>query len=157
MGGRLTFNVAEVRTLIEHAKRAPDRAASMADLFNPHYHKGGKVVIKNGWPDEGNLVRSQIPAGLWLVKDHGVYLMSNGMPALKVESDKPNNRVAYAAEAAPVQGNFDNWYDNAKRIMGGDDCVITLPLTMLEPVIAAKGDNAKIVLKVTAKNISVVS
>jgi hypothetical protein len=51
--------------------------------------------------------------GLWLVGDHGVYLMSNGtLP----DGAKP--LVVYAEECDP--GTNDDWFDVKRRTFGGD-------------------------------------
>lgn len=47
-----------------------------------------------------------------LVKDHGVYLMTNA---------KPKNLVVYARGFNPEVDDFDSWYDRAHRVLGGDD------------------------------------
>lgn len=66
MGGTLTFKVGEIRRLVEHSKAAPEHRPSYEDLFNAKFHKGGKVIKKDGWPDSDNLDKSKIPAGfIW--------------------------------------------------------------------------------------------
>ncbi len=153
MAGILTFNVGEVRRLMEHAKAAKLHSPSYEDLFNPAYHKGGKVKKVNGWPDHDNIDRAAIPPALHLVKDHGIYVMSNGSPRQLIEgTDK--SVVAYAIEANPNKLEFDEWWETAGRIMGGDDCVITLPLPMFETATKDKNDSDTFRLKVTKRAIS---
>lgn len=155
MAGTLTFKANEVRRLLEHSKAAKKHTPSYEDLFNPAYHRGGKVVEKNGWPDHDNIDVDKIPPGLLLVKDQGVYLLSNGSPSLLVEGTG-GHVVAYAREADPTSaGEFDDWYDAARQIMGGDDCAETLALTMFEPVLALLADDDTLKIKVTATQIQV--
>lgn len=158
MAGILTFKAGEVRRLVEHSKAAPEHRPSYEDLFNPEYHKGGKVKKgKDDWPDSNNLDKSQIPAGLHLVGDQGVYLMSNGSLALLVEEGNTSNVVAYAKESDPTaEGDFDDWYEAKRSILGGDDCVITLPVKMFESTLAMLEDDDELKLKVTSKNIQVI-
>lgn len=130
MAGILTFDKNEVAKLVTHAKAAKNHSPSYEDLFNAAYHRGGVVKEINGWPDRGNIDDALIPAALHLVKDQGVYLMSNGIPILPRGNGKPGSEVAYAREASPTVMEFDDWYENAARIMGGDDSVTTLPVEM---------------------------
>lgn len=155
MAGTLTFKVDEVRRLVEHSKAAKKHSPSHNDLFDPAYHRGGKVVEKDGWPDRDNIDIDKIPAGLLLVKDQGVYLLSNGSPSLLVEG-VGSHVVAYAKEADPTSGGeFDDWWEAAQAIMGGDDCAETLPITMFEPVLALLADGDGLKIKVTASQIQV--
>lgn len=155
MAGTLTFKVGEIRRLVEHSKAAPSHSPSYNDLFNPSYHKGGKVLMKDGWPDKDNLDLSKLPAGLFLVADQGVYLMSSGSPGLLVEEGGTRNVVAYAQESDPTSDDED-WYDAKRAIMGGDDSVDTLNLEMFEIPLAILSDEDVLKIKVTARQISVV-
>lgn len=138
MSGHLTFNVGEVRRLMEHAKAATSHRPSYEDQFKPEYHLGGVVKMKSGWPDPDNLNLDAIPAGLWLVKDKGIYLLSNGNPGLLIESGEGRHLVVYAVECNP-DTNEDYW-EIGQSIMGGDDCVITLPISMFDLAIRGKDD-----------------
>lgn len=157
MAGTLTFKVSEVRRLVEHSKACKEHRPSYEDLFVPEYHKGGEVKKdENDWPDSKNIDHCKLPAGLWLVADQGVYLMSNGNPSLLVEEGKSTNIVAYAAESDPTAGSeFDDWYEAKHSIMGGDDSVTTLPITMFDPVLAVSPDDATLKIKVTSRQIQV--
>lgn len=83
--------------------------------------------------------------------------MSNGSPALLVEEGKPSNVVAYAKESDPTaDGEFTEWYEAKRSIMGGDDSVDTLPVEMFESVLAMLSDDAELNIKVTSKDIQVI-
>ena len=153
MSGTLTFKASEVRRLMEHSKAAKQHRPSYKDLYNPEYHLGGKILTKNGWPDSDNIDHSKIPAGLLLVKDQGVYILSNGLPPLLVEGET-RNVVAYAKEADPTDGS-DDWWDAGREIMGGDDCVETLSLTMFEPVLEVLENDGELKIKITETEISI--
>jgi hypothetical protein len=96
-------------------------------------------------------------AGLWLVKDQGVYLMSNGDPAqVNPDSEEGTLLVHYAKECDPTSGaDFDEWYDNGREIMGGDDCVEFIPLDSI--VKAVEAGATVLTIKVTARNITVLT
>lgn len=68
--------------------------------------------------------------GLWLVGDHGVYIMSNGKLA---EGVKP--LVVCADECDPEK--CDDWFEVKRRTFGGDDGVDFLDADSLEALIAA--------------------
>lgn len=155
MGGTLTFKAGEVRRLLGHSKAAREHRPSYEDLFEPAYHKGGVVKLDaNKWPDSDNIDRLRIPAGLQLVGDQGVYLMSNGLPALLEDKSATRNIVAYALESDP-RSELDDWYDAKRSIMGGDDCVITLPAVMFEQALARLGDDGHLRIKVTDEHVEV--
>ena len=158
MAGTLSFKVGEVRKLLEHANGTNKHRVGVDILFNPKYHLGGKVKKKDGWPDNNNLDKSKIPAGLWLVSGSGVYLMSNGLPGLLKADGAKTNVVSYANECNPLDEsqNFDELYDRQRKIMGGDDCTVTLFSNFIETCIKGKPDSGTFKLKVTAKGISFV-
>jgi hypothetical protein len=87
----LVFALKDLTPLIEHAIAAPA-------------HKMGYGETKKPAP------------ALFLVKDEGIYLMSNGQPGL-MGKDKTRNQVVYAAGHAPDDG----W-------LGGDDFAETLEI-----------------------------
>lgn len=148
MPGILTFTTAEVAPLVEQTLNTPPGQfkPNYEDLFNPKLHHGGMVKEKDGWPDKDNLDLSKIEPALWLVADDGVYLMSNGQqPNVPEGSSLP---VAYAQESNPKApgADFDDWYETKRSIMGGDDCVISLPVEWFEK--AVKDGREKIRIKV---------
>ncbi len=68
--------------------------------------------------------------GLWLVGDHGVYLMFNGQ---LLDGAKP--LVVYAEECDPSTN--DDWFDVKRRTFGGDYGVDFIDAEQLEPMMAA--------------------
>jgi len=85
---KLTFPWAEVSAAIAEAKTAPTCSPLYGD-------------------DTGR--------GLWLVGDHGVYLMSNAA------IDKPT--VVYANECDPTKPPFEAWWEAKLATFGADDGV----------------------------------
>lgn len=130
MAGTLTFPIDDrFKSIVEHARQAKEH--------RPTYGQ------ENPQP------------ALWLVKDQGVYLMSNGAPMQQnpnVENKKAI--VCYAKECDPTAKEFDDWYDASRRIMGGDDGCDALELETFEKAIA-QGVKA-IKIKVTEKSLSIV-
>jgi hypothetical protein len=73
--------------------------------------------------------------GLWLVGDHGVYLMANTKdgPLAKARKEGDKTFVVYANECNPDKG--DDWWDIKRASFGGDDGVEFLALAELEGLI----------------------
>lgn len=123
----LKFKTADVRPLFTHAKQASKHAEDYNGVAKP---------------------------ALILAKDHGVYLMSSGEPADIIDKEKGSRRVAYADTMNPDQ-NEDEWYDNARHAMGGDDGADFLPLAMFEDAI--EDDEEWIKVRVSSSSIRVQS
>ncbi len=103
--GTLRFRLDEVRPLARHAL--------------------GSSRFRKTFVEEEEK-REPGPA-LHLVHDHGVYIMSNGLPMDMVGSGKCRQaRVAYAAGCDPR--NDANWWEESRAQVGGDDFVESLPL-----------------------------
>lgn len=133
----LTFTTSEVAPLVTHAKAAEKHRCTCEQLFDPKLHFGGKIKYdSHDWPDSSNIDASRIEPALWLVKDQGAYLMSNGVDA-DTQNAGQQRPVAYAAACDPTALPFDEWYDNARTIVGGDDCCIALPLHWFEQAMAS--------------------
>lgn len=72
--------------------------------------------------------------GLWMVGDHGVYLMPNttdGVYHSKLGKDD-RRLVVYARECNPDTMEFDDWWENKRRSFGGDDGVEFLDLKEIQ-------------------------
>jgi len=63
--------------------------------------------------------------GLWMVGDHGVYLMANTKDGPREKARKKDDKafVVYAKECNPDTMAFDDWWANKRASFGGDDCV----------------------------------
>lgn len=139
----LTFSAADIRELVTHTKAAAQRRPSYAESLNPAFHTDGKT-------DD-----AKIPPGLWLVKDDGIYLMSNGTPYPRRSATDDRARVAYAAEANPDEMSPEAAWNAARALLGGGDFVQALPLDMFEWLLASPRVK-KLKLRITEKAISLV-
>lgn len=79
---------------------------------------------------------------LLLVKDQGVYLMAGG----KTPKD---NKVVYAKGLNPSVDDFDDWYDKAHRVCGGDDFGENIPTDFFSRAIAGGAKTLKVKLTAT--------
>lgn len=113
----LSFPKDRVRALLAHSRAASERHPTFDQLYDPSLHKPGREDAPAG-ADEIDPAR--VPAGLLLVGDSGVYLMSNvdGGPS---DPDRPG--PVYATEADPTTLDFDSWRKHKQATFGGDDGV----------------------------------
>ena len=123
----LKFNGTDVRKLIAHTVAC--------DLHKPTIEQRLDIYGPDAWkfqPDEN----TRAPAGLWFVKDEGIYLLSNGEPGLFLEEIGQNNAVCAEglllekvkrhfvvyAEGYNPRTDPDVW-ERSRAAVGGDDFV----------------------------------
>lgn len=87
---RIHFDLTLVQKLFDHSKAATARGATYDQLYEGKFRKDGKdFKPKKGdekaYPESEDIDETKITAGLWLVGDQGIYLMSNGKPGMLVE------------------------------------------------------------------------
>lgn len=116
----LTFQLDGLRRLVEHAEAAPQHAAA--------YQKPS----------------AETPAGLWLVKDQGIYLMSNGYPQLPI-----GENTVYA----DGYGSDADWHA-VQDAAGGDDVCEDIPLAWAK---YALDHNQPLRIRVTATSMRLVT
>lgn len=132
---KLHFDRALVARLLAHAEAAETHSPTLDQLFSPEYQKE-RVIGR--MPTHEDIDETRIPAGLMLVGDRGVYLMSNGKPCLP-DPDGAPNLVAYAKEADP-RGSSSDWYDVKLASFGGDDGAEFLSAEVIRQALEATGD-----------------
>lgn len=78
--------------------------------------------------------------GLWLVGDHGVYLMANTSDGIHNSKMQKGDKhfVVYADECNPDKMEFDEWWANKRASFGGDDGVETLILAEIDGLLSNK-------------------
>lgn len=128
-----TFSLTDVRTVLA-------RGRADAEAY------GGYRV-----PYQGISPETEAGAGLWLVGDEGVYLMSNGSLA---EGQHPF--VIHAEECDP-KTKPDYWHYK-RRYFGGDDGVEFIDAVELDKLIAAQPDatHLQIVMDDTSLSIGLI-
>lgn len=115
---KLHFDRDIVVRLLAHAHDASEHTPNFSQMCERRYLKEG--VVAKQWPGLEDIDTAKIPAGLWLVGDQGVYLMSNGRPSLRPDETSPSSLVAKAFETDPDR-HPDTWYDTKVASFGGDD------------------------------------
>lgn len=136
MGGVLRFPAADVRKLIEHARRCDEHAPLFSHLLDPAYLKPGETMPDSGFMRPEQVDTSRIPAHLQLVGDRGVYLLSSGRPNMApAEGAKEAIYVVYAEGINP---NVDpDYYETKRMVFGGDDGAELLALEDVEKMLAS--------------------
>jgi hypothetical protein len=127
---RLHFNAALVQQLLQHSGAATSRKAPDGTCSSAH------------------------EAGLWMVGDHGIYLMSNGVPGL-LAGDGPGSVIAYAEEADPDL-QPETFYSNKRKALGGDDSITFLPEAWVTGLLARSRDG-RVCIDLTRKGARIAS
>ncbi len=142
----LTFEIAGVKKLLEELRSAERFNATIEQLFEPSNYPGGTPLNEEGktevemnqtggifWPSSKHIDPARLTPQILLVKDHGVYLITNasldGTPASR-------DTVVYARGMNPSVD--DEWYDEAEEALGGDDSSVTIPVAWFELALKKK-------------------
>ncbi|MGR5159263.1 DUF3085 domain-containing protein [Vibrio owensii] len=129
----IRFNLKEVKNLLDELDGASQFVPNGNQLYDGRYYENDVVVDKNGndqssddftFPDQSRMKKGAIGPSLWLVKDQGLYLMTNARRP-KTDQNKSAN-VVYAKGTDP--NNDEDWYEEARILFGSDDgCEIIDP------------------------------
>ena len=129
----LHFRWGDVEPLVRHAEASSRFSLSMPeqiDLVSERYGVDdvGQIFDLMFTEDVDKWLDTQSgAAGLSLVGDHGVYLMSAGLPRqIDPNGDGVTSVIAYAAGTDPAKD--EDWYAAKRALFGGDDRSDKLPL-----------------------------
>lgn len=129
------FKLKDFRKVLDAIAESNEFIPSHDDGYNAEIFIGKKIIDRNGnelgspkftAPDLSKIDKSLVEKKVMLVKDHGLYLMSN-------ISGKPSP-LAYAAGCNP--DTDEDYYENSRQIAGGDDFCEYLPLDLFKHTIA---------------------
>ena len=155
---RLHFDLASVQRLLTHAKDAPKHRPTFDQMCDGQFRRDGKDFdfdrSNADFPTSEDVDPAKIPAGLWLVGDRGIYLMSNGAPPLLLGDSPSSHVVAYAAECDPR--NPGDWWDVKRTAFGGDDGTVFLDAPFIEGLIT-RGVVETVCLDVTPERVEAVT
>lgn len=140
----LTFTTASILPLLAHAKAATRHEPTYGQLFEGRFRKDGRniPVEADEHVDRDDVDLSLVPAGLWLVKDDGAYLMSNGRPGLFKPGSATSHAVVYARH-----------YGKGCEHIGGDDFTDFLAIETFEAIVASGA--REFTIRVTEEDISI--
>nr|WP_249110569.1 DUF3085 domain-containing protein [Neokomagataea anthophila] len=114
----MTFDNAALLKLLQHSFEAQTRNPNFVQLGDKSLRKPGQTQKDYGSLDDVDLTK--VPPGLWLVGDEGVYVMSNGLPALKNDDSGTGSVCVYAKEADPTR-NAEEARIVKEMTFGSDD------------------------------------
>ena len=156
----LTFDAQKAREMLEASKQASERRTVFQQSCDAEYWRDDLDAARRAELDKDpylatskDIDPTKIPAGLWLVGDQGVYLMSNA--PFDEEAAKNNAHIAFADEVNPETMEFDDWYDNKQMIFGADDGVEFLSAEMLEEALSSGAE--KLVIDMDAESFKVLT
>ena len=138
-GGRLTFDGEHVAELLDLSSQSTSRKTNLTQaVFSSEFWRDDlpperRALLEHELHSEGGAWSAteadtdpaKVPAGLFLVGDHGIYLMAN-IPIKDVKSSGISH-VCYAREADPNTMDSETLYNAKTAIFGGDDGVEFLP------------------------------
>jgi hypothetical protein len=132
---RLVFDGRAVARLLRDSRRSANRRPTMAQQVERLAREQGinaaQADLAYGQLPDYEAISApgpDIPVGLLLVKDSGIYLMSNG--------DRTGGTPRVKGGLAPVyaegyEKDREGVYDAAREAMGGDDSIEFLPVERL--------------------------
>lgn len=149
---RVSFMLKKMEPLIEDLKTASAFKPTLEQRFDAKYYKDGTQPTPADWPENSNDIdETKVPRGFWVVKDNGVYIMSNSTSAPKRENNYP--LVVYANGYNP--GINDDWYERAHSL-GGDDFSVFIDFEWYETLMKTKPNAKVFALNFGANEISLV-
>jgi hypothetical protein len=127
---KLKFDKDRVQQLLVLSQKAEEREPTYDQLYDPRCRKDGQEPEDRS-PSPDEVDGRKVPVGLQLVKDDGIYLMSNAADPSLFEGGKRRD-VTYARGFDPDQVAFDDWWDLSRAAMGGDDQAIFLEEKLIQ-------------------------
>ncbi|MEN8196752.1 MAG: DUF3085 domain-containing protein [Pseudomonadota bacterium] len=120
---KLKFDKRRVEEILGISRDAKKRTPTFGQMYDPAFRKDGKAPPEGEWPSAEDVDPAKLPPGLHLIKDQGIYLTANAAD-LPLGEDSRRPDVVYADGFDPDAVDFDDWWDRARDVMGGDDQVI---------------------------------
>lgn len=83
------------------------------------------ALLDHAFASETHRIHDDDPStdkpGLWLVGEHGVYLISNGLPPLVTTAADHPQQIVYADQCNPVTMAFGTWWEAQKVGFGPEN------------------------------------
>ena len=173
---KLRFDATASAELLAHAEEAPTHRGTFGQLVEAH-KQAAKVELRKLWTRIGRTFTEEeldaiaeengerhagsgkdedlpdYPPGLLVVKDQGIYLMSNGLPHLAREDEPDSSKVCYAQGGFTPNGNDQCW-DNCRNAVGGDDFAEAINAESLRKIGLGELDAQAIEIEITEETIS---
>lgn len=151
----ISFDAEPVRALLDVTMAANHHVPTFTQIVMPQYWRADlceerRKLLDSEYARDGFAISAtaedvdpaKVGPGLWLVGDHGIYLMCN-MPSEDVRQAGIQH-VVYARQANPETMAFEEWYQAKRDIFGADDGVEFLSAESVEAVLAQCGNTFEI-------------
>ena len=126
-GTPLVFDIDGVRQCVQHAMNSDRHTPAFADYDNPAFYPRGRVPYivdpqtGSRRVDSEKIDTRRVPPALWIVKDDGIYLVSNGFPKMPGRDPAHPSRM-FVVYARGFNPDVDpDVHDAACAAAGGDD------------------------------------
>jgi len=154
---RISFKITEIEKLVLDMEKSNEFLPTMNELFDlkAKFLKKGVAKTEDTLPiTKDEIDYTKVEKSFHLVKDHGVYMLSN---ARNKTNDKPASETKLIAYAKGFNPDVDeDWYEYSRDVIGGDDCVIDIPLSWYYVLIKAKPNAKVFAINFGAKSISLI-
>ena len=138
MSATLKFKASEVRKLLDHTLACDEHSPTFGEMLEGDVLKDGATVKPGSFPKPEDVDHAKVKPALHLVKDSGIYLISNGIPRMLAE-DGDGSYVVYAEGFEFRKGeDNDGLHERTTAAVGGDDFVERFPA---EDILGALNDN----------------
>ena len=128
----LRFNINDLKPLAEHARTSAARRPRFDQLFEAKYRLDGKEYDGKGFPEPSDIDPTKLDPEFWLVKDEGIYLISNGDPPMYQNDAGTSLVVVYAEGFDPTKRDRMEVWDDSRAAVGGDDFTQGVPIEWFE-------------------------
>ncbi len=145
----LRFAIIDILPILAHSEAADAQCASFSDIFDPEMWKPGAKPNAAGYVESDQIDTSKIAPSILVVKDDGVYLMSNGKPMQVDPAHGTRSVVAYAKGLDPSAG-----YDVIRAAVGGDDFAERIQVAAIREAIASARGATTFVVELGEETIS---
>lgn len=145
----LRFAIIELLPILAHSESADAQRPSFSDVFDPEMWKEGAKPNARGYVESDQVDTGKIPPSVLIVKDDGVYLMSNGTPMLVDPARGTRSVVAYAKGLDPSTG-----YEVIRAAVGGDDFAERIQVAAIREAISRAPGATTFVVELGEETIS---
>lgn len=143
----LTFDAKEVLAQLEASLSAPARRSCFADEMERLMAEGKteSEAAALAFSQLEERVAADVPPALWLVKDDGVYLMTNA----------PYNPALGVAYAKGLESGGPLTWERARALLGGDDLCEPISAEMFDPDELRTASTVQVSLRMTSTAMTV--
>jgi hypothetical protein len=149
---KLRFSIEQAKKLKEITLAAEKRRPTYDQLFVEEIYPENEIVYEGDSPDADAIDQSTLEPSFWFVKDHGIYLMSNGI------LNKDEKIIIYAENFDPR--TTEDWYHHLdalnEELEDGSDFVIPVGLNWLDMSLKANPEAEWIEIEINKEQLALI-